>query len=154
MNNAARSPQLRFGRGGPVDDSTASLRIGFVIACFLNPITTLIALVVILCGRTPALRRVPPWVLPLIGIIASTAGWTTGWCADYLRTYREAGTQLLDAFINALKINGPSAEASTPGQVLAANWQTWAVMQLPFATCAGILVAGIYLAYRRRFDAT
>lgn len=154
MSNPARSPQLRFARGGPVDDSTAALRIGFVIACFLNPITTLIALVVILCGRTPALRRVPPWVLPLIGIIASTAGWTTGWCADYLRTYREAGTQLLDAFINALKINGPIAEASTPGQVLAANWQAWAVMQLPFATCAGILVAGIYLAYRRRFDAT
>lgn len=154
MSNAARSPQLRFGRGGPVDDSTANLRIGFVIAGFLNPITALIALVVILCGRTPVLRRVPPWVLPLTGIIASTAGWTTGWCADYLRTYREAGTQLLDAFINALRINGPSAEASTPGQVLAANWQTWAVMQLPFATCAGILIAGIYLAYRRRFDAT
>lgn len=154
MSNAARSPQLRFGRGGPVDDSTAALRIGFVIAGFLNPITALIALVVILCGRTPVLRRVPPWVLPLTGIIASTAGWTTGWCADYLRTYREAGTQLLDAFINALRINGPSAEASTPGQVLAANWQTWAVMQLPFATCAGILIAGIYLAYRRRFDAT
>ena len=93
-------------------------------------------------------------VLPLTGIAACAYGWAAGWCADYLRTYREAGTQLLDAFINALRINGPSAEASTPGQVLAANWQTWAVMQLPFATCAGILIAGIFLAYRRRFDAT
>ena len=154
MSNAARSPQLRFGRGGPVDDSTAALRIGFVIACFLNPTTTLIALVVILCGRIPWVRRMPTWVLPLTGIAACAAGWAAGWCADYLRTYREAGTQLLDAFINALRINGPSAEASTPGQVLAANWQTWAVMQLPFATCAGILIAGSYLAYRRRFDAT
>ena len=154
MSNAARSPQLRFGRGGPVDDSTATLRIGFVIACFLNPTTTLIALVVILCGRIPWVRRMPTWVLPLTGIAACSAGWAAGWCADYLRTYREAGTQLLDAFINALRINGPSAEASTPGQVLTANWQTWAVMQLPFATCAGILIAGIYLAYRRRFDAT
>ncbi|WP_302702239.1 type IV secretory system conjugative DNA transfer family protein [uncultured Actinomyces sp.] len=27
-------------------------------------------------------------------------------------------------------------------------------MQLPFATCTGILIAGIFLAYRRRFDAT
>lgn len=111
MSKAARSPQLRFGRSGPVDDSTAALRIGFVIACFLNPITTLIALVVILCGRTPALRRVPTLVLPLTGIAACAYGWAAGWCADYLRTYREAGTQLLDAFINALRINGPSAEA-------------------------------------------
>lgn len=154
MSNAARSPQLRFGRGGPVDDSTAALRIGFVIACFLNPITTLIALVVILCGRIPWVRRMPTLVLPLTGIAACAYGWAAGWCADYLRTYREAGTQLLDAFINALRINGPSAEASTPGQVLAANWQTWAVMQLPFATCAGILIAGLFLSYRRRFDAT
>lgn len=154
MSNSARSPQLRFGRGGPVDDSTAALRIGFVIACFLNPITTLIALVVILCGRIPWVRRMPTLVLPLTGIAACAYGWAAGWCADYLRTYREAGTQLLDAFINALRINGPSAEASTPGQVLAANWQTWAVMQLPFATCAGILIAGIFLVYRRRFDAT
>ena len=154
MSNSARSPQLRFGRGGPVDDSTAALRIGFVIACFLNPITTLIALVVILCGRIPWVRRMPTLVLPLTGIAACVSGWAAGWCADYLRTYREAGTQLFDAFINALRINGPSAEASTPGQVLAANWQTWAVMQLPFATCAGILIAGIFLAYRRRFDAT
>ena len=152
MSNSARSPQLRFGRGGPVDDSTAALRIGFVIACFLNPITTLIALVVILCGRIPWVRRMPTLVLPLTGIAACAYGWAAGWCADYLRTYREAGTQLLDAFINALRINGPSTEASTPGQVLAANWQTWAVMQLPFATCAGILIAGIFLAYR--FDAT
>lgn len=153
MSNA-RSPQLRFGRGGPVDDSTAALRIAFVVACFLNPITTLITLAVILCGRTPVARRVPTWILPLTGIAACTTGWATGWCADYLRTYRDAGTQLLDALINALRINGPSAGASTPGQVLAANWQTWAIAQVPFAACLALLVAGIYLAYRRRFDAT
>ena len=154
MSNAARSPQLRFGRGGPVDDSTAALRIAFVVACFLNPITTLITLVVILCGRIPWVRRMPTWVLPLTGIAACAAGWAAGWCADYLRTYRDAGTQLLDALINALRINGPSAGASTPGQVLAANWQTWAIAQVPFAACLALLVAGIYLAYRRRFDAT
>ena len=153
MSNV-RSPQLRFGRGGPVDDSTAALRIAFVVACFLNPITTLITLVVILCGRTPVARRVPTWVLPLTGIAACAAGWAAGWCADYLRTYRDAGTQLLDALINALRINGPSAGASTPGQVLAANWQTWAIAQVPFAACLALLVAGIYLAYRRRFDAS
>ena len=153
MSNV-RSPQLRFGRGGPVDDSTAALRIAFVVACFLNPITTLITLVVILCGRIPWVRRMPTWVLPLTGIAACAAGWAAGWCADYLRTYRDAGTQLLDALINALRINGPSAGASTPGQVLAANWQTWAIAQVPFAACLALLVAGIYLAYRRRFDAT
>lgn len=153
MSNA-RSPQLRFGRGGPVDDSTAALRIAFVVACFLNPITTLITLAVILCGRTPVARRVPTWILPLTGIAACAAGWTAGWCADYLRTYREAAAQFLDALINALRINGPSAGASTPSQVLAANWQTWAIAQAPFAACLALLVAGIYLAYRRRFDAT
>lgn len=154
MSNAARSPQLRFGRGGPVDDSTAALRIAFIVACFLNPLTTLITLVVILCGRIPWVRRVPTWILPLTGIAACAAGWTAGWCADYLRTYREAAAQFLDALINALRINGPSAGASTPGQVLAANWQTWAIAQAPFAACLALLVAGIYLAYRRRFDAT
>lgn len=154
MSNATRSPQLRFGRGGPVDDSTAALRIAFVVACFLNPITTLITLAVILCGRTPVARRVPTWILPLTGIAACAAGWTAGWCADYLRTYREAAAQFLDALINALRINGPSAGASTPSQVLAANWQTWAIAQAPFAACLALLVAGIYLAYRRRFDAT
>lgn len=153
MSNA-RSPQLRFGRGGPVDDSTAALRIAFIVACFLNPITTLATLLLVLCGRIPWVRRMPTWVLPLMGATACAGGWATGWCTDYLRTYREAGTQLLDALINALRINGPSAEASTPGQVFAANWQTWAIAQAPFATCAGILGAGIYLAYRRRFDAT
>lgn len=154
MSNAARSPQLRFGRGGPVDDSTAALRIAFIVACFLNPLTTLITLAVILCGRIPWVRRMPTWTLPLTGIAACAAGWTAGWCADYLRTYREAAAQFLDALINALRINGPSAGASTPSQVLAANWQTWAIAQAPFAACLALLVAGIYLAYRRRFDAT
>ena len=153
MSNA-RSPQLRFGRGGPVDDSTAALRIAFVVACFLNPITTLITLVVILCGRIPWVRRMPTLVLPIMGIVACATGWAAGWCADYLRTYREAAAQFLDALINALRINGPSAGASTPSQVLAANWQTWAIAQAPFAACLALLVAGIYLAYRRRFDAT
>ena len=153
MSNA-RSPQLRFGRGGPVDDSTAALRIAFVVACFLNPITTLITLVVILCGRIPWVRRMPTLVLPIMGIVACATGWAAGWCADYLRTYREAAAQFLDALINALRINGPSAGASTPSQVLAANWQTWVIAQAPFAACLALLVAGIYLAYRRRFDAT
>ena len=153
MSNA-RSPQLRFGRGGPVDDSTAALRIAFVVACFLNPITTLITLVIILCGRIPWVRRMPTLVLPIMGIVACATGWAAGWCADYLRTYREAAAQFLDALINALRINGPSAGASTPSQVLAANWQTWAIAQAPFAACLALLVAGIYLAYRRRFDAT
>lgn len=153
MSNV-RSPQLRFGRGGPVDDSTAALRIAFIVACFLNPITTLATLLLVLCGRIPWVRRMPTWVLPLMGATACAGGWATGWCTDYLRTYREAGTQLLDALINALRINGPSAGASTPGQVFAANWQTWAAMQAPFAACLALLIAGIYLAYRRRFDAT
>lgn len=153
MSNEQR-PQLRFGRGGPVDDSTAALRIAFIVVCLLNPITACLTMALVIIGRTSFVRRIPSLLIPLIGAVACIGGWAFGWTAMYLGTYRDAGLSLLDALINALRINGPDNAASTPGEVFSAHWQEWALAQIPFAVCLALLASGIYLAYRRRFDAT
>lgn len=153
MSNEQR-PQLRFGRGGPVDDSTAALRIACIVVCLLNPITACLTLALIIIGRTSFVRRIPSSLIPLIGAVACIGGWAFGWTAMYLGTYRDAGFSLLDALINALRINGPDNAASTPGEVFSAHWQEWALAQIPFAVCLALLASGIYLAYRSRFEAT
>ena len=153
MSNEQR-PQLRFGRGGPVDDSTAALRIACIVVCLLNPITACLTTALIIIGRTSFVRRIPSLLKPLIGAVACIGGWAFGWTAMYLGTYRDAGLSLLDALINALRINGPDNAASTPGEVLSAHWQEWALAQMPFAVCLALLASGIYLAYRSRFEAT
>lgn len=153
MSNEQR-PQLRFGRGGPVDDSTAALRIACIVVCLLNPITACLTISLIIIGRTSFVRRIPSSLLPLMGAVACIGGWAAGWTAMYLGTYRDAGLSLLDALINALRINGPDNAASTPGEVFSAHWQEWALTQIPFAVCLALLIAGIYLAYRSRFNAT
>lgn len=153
MSNEQR-PQLRFGRGGPVDDSTAALRIACIVVCLLNPITACLTLALIIIGRTSFVRRIPSSLIPLIGAVACIGGWAFGWTAMYLGTYRDAGLSLLDALINALRINGPDNAASTPGEVFSAHWQEWALAQIPFAVCLALLASGIYLAYRSRFEAT
>lgn len=153
MSNEQR-PQLRFGRGGPVDDSTAALRIAFIVVCLLNPITACLTMALVIIGRTSFVRRIPSLLIPLIGAVACIGGWAFGWIAMYLGTYRDAGLSLLDALINALRINGPDNAASTPGEVFSAHWQEWALAQIPFAVCLALLASGIYLAYRSRFEAT
>lgn len=153
MSNDQR-PQLRFGRGGPVDDSTAALRIAFIVVCLLNPITACLTITLIIIGRTSFVRRIPAPLIPLIGAVACIGGWAFGWTEMYLGTYRDAGLSLLDALINALRINGPDNAASTPGEVFSAHWQEWALAQIPFAVCLALLTSGIYLAYRSRFEAT
>ena len=153
MSNEQR-PQLRFGRGGPVDDSTAALRIAFIVVCLLNPITACLTMALVIIGRTSFVRRIPAPLIPLIGAVACIGGWAFGWTAMYLGTYRDAGLSLLDALINALRINGPDNAASTPGEVFSAHWQEWALAQIPFAVCLALLASGIYLAYRSRFEAT
>lgn len=153
MSNEQR-PQLRFGRGGPVDDSTAALRIACIVVCLLNPITACLTLALIIIGRTSFVRRIPSSLKALIGAVACIGGWAFGWTAMYLGTYRDAGLSLLDALINALRINGPDNAASTPGEVFSAHWQEWALAQIPFAVCLALLASGIYLAYRSRFEAT
>ena len=153
MSNEQR-PQLRFGRGGPVDDSTAALRIAFIVVCLLNPITACLTIALVIIGRTSFVRRIPSSLIPLIGAVACIGGWAFGWTAMYLGTYRDAGLSLLDALINALRINGPDNAASTPGEVFSAHWQEWALAQIPFAVCLALFASGIYLAYRSRFEAT
>ena len=153
MSNEQR-PQLRFGRGGPVDDSTAALRIASIVVCLLNPITACLTIALIIIGRTSFVRRIPSSLIPLIGAVACIGGWAFGWTAMYLGTYRDAGLSLFDALINALRINGPDNAASTPGEVFSAHWQEWALAQIPFAVCLALLASGIYLAYRSRFEAT
>lgn len=153
MSNEQR-PQLRFGRGGPVDDSTAALRIACIVVCLLNPITACLTMALIIIGRTSFVRRIPASLKPLIGAVACIGGWAFGWTAMYVGTYRDAGLSLLDALINALRINGPDNAASTPGEVFSAHWQEWALAQIPFAVCLALLASGIYLAYRSRFEAT
>ena len=117
MSNEQR-PQLRFGRGGPVDDSTAALRIAFIVVCLLNPITACLTMALVIIGRTSFVRRIPAPLIPLIGAVACIGGWAFGWTAMYLGTYRDAGLSLLDALINALRINGPDNAASTPGEAI------------------------------------
>ena len=67
-----------------------------------------------------------------------------GWAAAYGDTYITALHDLWSAFLR---------RESTTG-VIVTNWHTWAMTQAPFAACLALLVAGIYLAYRRRFDDT
>lgn len=146
----AGGPNLRFGRGGPVDDRTATARVIAVGAAVLNPLATAAALVLVIIGRTRPGRRLHPLAVTAAGAAACAAGIWWGWAADYLRVYQDLASRLLDALVAGLH----GTDAPTPAAVLRDNWQTWAHAQAPFAACAATLAAGIYLTYRRRFDAT
>lgn len=143
-------PNLRFGRGGPVDDRTATARVIAVGAAALNPLATAAALALVIIGRTRPGRRCRPLAATAAGAAACAAGIWWGWAADYLRVYRDLASRLLDALVAGLH----GTDAPTPAAVLRDNWQDWAHAQAPFAACAATLAAGVYLTYRRRFDAT
>ena len=143
-------PNLRFGRGGPVDDRAATARVIAVGAAVLNPLATAAALVLVVIGRTRPGRRCRPLAVTAAGAAACAAGVWWGWAADYLRVYRDLASRLLDALVAGLH----GTDAPTPAAVLRDNWQDWVAMQAPFAACAATLAAGVYLTYRRRFDAT
>lgn len=142
-------PNLRFGRG-PVDDRAATARVIAVGAAVLNPLATATALVLVVIGRTRPGRRLRPLAATAAGAAACAAGVWWGWAADYLRVYRDLASRLLDALVAGLH----GTDAPTPAAVLRDNWQDWAHAQAPFAVCAATLIAGVYLTYRRRFDAT
>ena len=142
-------PNLRFGRG-PVDDRTATARVIAVGAAVLNPLATAAALVLVVIGRTRPGRRLHPLAVAAAGAAACAAGIWWGWAADYIGVYRDLASRLLDALVAGLH----GTDAPTPAAVLRDNWQDWAHAQAPFAACAGVFVAGVYLMYRRRFDAT
>ena len=143
-------PNLRFGRGGPVDDRTATARVIAVGAAALNPLATAAALVLVVIGRTRPGRRLHPLAAAAAGAAACAVGVWWGWAADYVGVYRD----LVSRFLGALVAGLHGTDAPTPAAVLRDNWQAWAAMQVPFAACAGVFVAGVYLMYRRRFDAT
>lgn len=137
------APRIRFTRNVVHTEKQQVARFIIGAALLLNPLTAIIAGAIIAAGRIYR-EHLRPWWLCAAGALATGLGIWTGWAATYGDTYITALHDLWSAFLHR--------ESTT--SVIANDWQTWAIAQAPFAACAGILVAGIYLAYRRRFDAT
>lgn len=137
------APRIRFTRNVVHTEKQQVARFIIGAALLLNPLTAIIAGAIIAAGRIYR-EHVRPWWVCAAGALATGLGIWRGWAATYADTYITVLHDLWNAFLRR--------ESTT--SVIVANWQTWAVMQLPFATGAGILIAGIFLAYRRRFDAT
>ena len=137
------APRIRFTRNVVHNEKQQVARFIIGAAVLLNPLTAIIAGAIIAAGRIYR-EHVRPWWLCAAGALATGLGIWMGWAAAYGDTYITALHDLWSAFLRH--------ESTT--SVIANDWQIWAIAQAPFAACAGILVAGIYLAYRRRFDAT
>lgn len=137
------APRIRFTRNVVHTEKQQVARFIIGATVLLNPLTAIIAGAIIAVGRIYR-EYVRPWWLCAAGALATGLGIWMGWAAAYGDTYIAALHDLWSAFLHR--------ESTT--SVIANDWQTWAIAQAPFAACAGILVAGIYLAYRRRFDAT
>lgn len=137
------APRIRFTRNVVHTEKQQVARFIIGAAVLLNPLTATIAGAIIAVGRIGR-EYVRPWWLCVAGALATGLGIWMGWAATYGDTYITVLHDLWSAFLRR--------ESMT--SVIDANWQTWAIAQAPFAACAGILGAGIYLAYRRRFDAT
>ena len=137
------APRIRFTRNVVHTEKQQVARFIIGAVVLLNPLTAIIAGAIIAVGRIYR-EHVRPWWLCAAGALATGLGIWMGWAAAYGDTYITALHDLWSAFLHR----------ESTASVIDANWQTWAIAQAPFAACAGILVAGIYLAYRRRFDAT
>ena len=137
------APRIRFTRNVVHNEKQQVARFIIGAAVILNPLTATIAGAIIAVGRIYR-EHVRPWWLCAAGALATGLGIWMGWATTYGDTYITALHDLWSAFLRR--------ESTT--SIIDTNWQTWAIAQAPFAACAGILVAGIYLAYRRRFDAT
>lgn len=137
------APRIRFTRNVVHTEKQQVARFIIGAAVLLNPLTATIAGAIIAVGRIGR-EYVRAWWLCVAGALATGLGIWMGWAATYGDTYIIVLHDLWSAFLRR--------ESMT--SVIDANWQTWAIAQAPFAACAGILGAGIYLAYRRRFDAT
>lgn len=137
------APRIRFTRNVVHTEKQQVARFIIGAAVLLNPLTAIIAGAIIAVGRIYR-EHVRPWWLCAAGALATGLGIWMGWAAAYGDTYITALHDLWSAFLRR--------ESTT--SVIDANWRTWTIAQAPFAACAGILVAGFYLAYRRRFDAT
>lgn len=137
------APRIRFTRNVVHTEKQQVARFIIGAALLLNPLTAIIAGAIIAVGRIYR-EHLRPWWLCAAGALATGLGIWMGWATAYGDTYITALHDLWSAFLHR--------ESTT--SVIANDWQTWTIAQAPFAACAGILVAGIYLAYRRRFDAT
>lgn len=137
------APRIRFTRNVVHTEKQQVARFIIGAAVLLNPLTATIAGAIVAVGRIYR-EHVRPWWICVAGALATGLAIWMGWAATYGDTYITALHDLWSAFLH---------RESTTG-VIVANWHVWAIAQVPFAACAGILVAGIYLAYRRRFDAT
>lgn len=137
------APRIRFTRNVVHTEKQQVARFIIGAAVLLNPLTATIAGAIIAAGRIYR-EHVRPWWVCAAGSLATGLGIWMGWAATYGDTYITALHDLWSAFLR---------RASTTS-VIVTNWQTWAIAQAPFAACLALLVAGIYLAYRRRFDAT
>lgn len=137
------APRIRFTRNVVHTEKQQVARFIIGAAVLLNPLTATIAGTIVAVGRIGR-EYVRPWWLCVAGTLATGLGIWMGWAATYGDTYITVLHDLWSAFLRR--------ESMT--SVIDANWQTWAIAQAPFAACLALLVAGIYLAYRRRFDAT
>lgn len=137
------APRIRFTRNVVHTEKQQVARFIIGAAVLLNPLTAIIAGAIVAAGRTYR-EHVRPWWVCAAGALATGLGIWMGWAATYGDTYITALHDLWSAFLR---------RESTSGMIVA-NWQTWAIAQAPFAACLALLVAGIYLAYRRRYDAT
>lgn len=137
------APRIRFTRNVVHTEKQQVARFIIGAAVLLNPLTATIAGAIVAAGRTYR-EHVRPWWVCAVGALATGLGIWMGWAATYGDTYITALHDLWSAFLRRESASG----------VIVANWQTWAIAQAPFAACLALLVAGIYLAYRRRYDAT
>lgn len=137
------APRIRFTRNVVHTEKQQVARFIIGAAVLLNPLTATIAGAIVAAGRTYR-EHVRPWWVCAAGALATGLGIWMGWAATYGDTYITALHDLWSAFLRRESASG----------VIVANWQTWAIAQAPFAACLALLVAGIYLAYRRRYDAT
>ena len=137
------SPRLRFSRPRALTDGQRARRIVLAALVLTNPVTAAIAAALIIIGRAARAWVRAPWILAA-GIAATAWGVWADQAPAYFHAYRDLASRFIDAL----------AHAGDTAAVLRDNWQDWVAMQAPFAACAATLAAGIYLTYRRRFDAT
>lgn len=137
------SPRLRFSRPRTLTDGQRARRIALAALVLTNPVTAAIAAALIIVGRAARKWVRATWILTA-GIATTAWGIWADQAPAYFHAYRDLASRLIDAL----------AHAGDTAAVFHDNWQAWALDQAPFAACTATLAAGIYLTYRRRFDAT
>lgn len=144
-------PGMRMGSGQP-DEALQALRRGLrLILGLLNPVTAIVAVVlVVMTARTDAVRSRAGWVA-LLGALGTGVALFTQQLVGYLRPWRE--------LLTAARHTVETSTSARPdrdqgiGTAIAERWPEWILAQLPLAMPAAVLVLGIVLLRRRRFAA-